>query len=105
LAEGDADFPGRWRAIKKGFSKSVRIGEPRSPVMARRFSPMHRSNFDSSSESFGHEPSQERAFLVSIVARHRGHLAFFSSLLEDMMGPFRYRELVAELREQERTLE
>jgi putative transposase len=31
LPEGDADFPGRWSAIKKGFSKSVRIGEPRSP--------------------------------------------------------------------------
>jgi putative transposase len=36
LPEGDVDFPGRWRAIKKGFSKSVRIGEPRSPVMIRR---------------------------------------------------------------------
>jgi putative transposase len=36
LPEGDADFPGRWRAIKKGFSKSVRNGEPRSPVMSRR---------------------------------------------------------------------
>ena len=36
LPEGDIDFPGRWRAIKKGFSKSVRIGEPRSPVMIRR---------------------------------------------------------------------
>ena len=36
LPEGDADFSGRWRAIKKGFSKSVRIGEPRSPVMIRR---------------------------------------------------------------------
>jgi putative transposase len=36
LPEGDADFPGRWRAIKKGFSKSVRIGEQRSPVMIRR---------------------------------------------------------------------
>jgi putative transposase len=36
LPEGDADFPGRWRAIKKGFSKSVRSGEPRSPVMTRR---------------------------------------------------------------------
>jgi putative transposase len=36
LPEGDADFPGRWRAIKKGFSKSVRIGEPRSPVMICR---------------------------------------------------------------------
>jgi len=36
LPEGDADFPGRWRAIKKGFSKSVRIGEPRSPLMIRR---------------------------------------------------------------------
>ncbi len=34
--EGDADFPGRWRAIKKSFSKSVRIGEPRSPVMTSR---------------------------------------------------------------------
>ena len=36
LPEGDADFPGRWQAIKKGVSKSVRIGEPRSPVMIRR---------------------------------------------------------------------
>jgi putative transposase len=36
LPEGDADFPGRWRAIKKGFSKSLRDGEPRSPVMIRR---------------------------------------------------------------------
>jgi len=36
LPKGDADFPGRWRAIKKAFSKSVRIGEPRSPVMIRR---------------------------------------------------------------------
>jgi putative transposase len=36
LPEGDADFAGRWRAIKKGFSKSVRIDEPRSPVMIRR---------------------------------------------------------------------
>jgi putative transposase len=35
LPEGDADFPGRWRAIKKAFSKSVRIGEPRSPAMIR----------------------------------------------------------------------
>jgi putative transposase len=30
LPEGDADLPGRWRAIKKGFSKSVRIGDQRS---------------------------------------------------------------------------
>jgi putative transposase len=36
LPEGDADFPCRWRAIKKGFSKSVRIGEPRSPLIIRR---------------------------------------------------------------------
>ncbi len=36
LPEGDADFPGRWRAIKKGFSKSVRVGEPRLPVMTGR---------------------------------------------------------------------
>jgi putative transposase len=36
LPEGDADFSGRWRAIKKGFSKSVRIDEPRSPVMIGR---------------------------------------------------------------------
>jgi hypothetical protein len=34
--EGDADFPGRWRAIKTGFAKSLPIGEPRSPVMASR---------------------------------------------------------------------
>jgi putative transposase len=32
LPEGDADFPGRWRAIKTAFSKSsVPTGEPRSP--------------------------------------------------------------------------
>ncbi len=36
LLQGDADFPGRWRAIKKRFSKSVQIGEPRSPVMIGR---------------------------------------------------------------------
>jgi REP-associated tyrosine transposase len=36
LPEGDADLPGRRRAIKKRFSKSVRIAEPRSPVMIRR---------------------------------------------------------------------
>ncbi|MGH7047293.1 MAG: REP-associated tyrosine transposase [Stellaceae bacterium] len=36
LPENDTDFPGRWRAIKKGFSKAVGIGEPRSPVMIRR---------------------------------------------------------------------
>jgi len=36
LPENDADFPGRWRAIKKGFSKAIGIGEPRSPVMIRR---------------------------------------------------------------------
>jgi|HubBroStandDraft_6_1064221.scaffolds.fasta_scaffold1387114_1 putative transposase len=36
LPEGDADFPGRWRAIKTGFSKSLPNSEPRSPVMIRR---------------------------------------------------------------------
>jgi putative transposase len=36
LPENDADFPGRWRAIKKSFSKAAGIGEPRSPVMIRR---------------------------------------------------------------------
>ena len=36
LPEGDADFPGRWRAIKTAFSKSVPTGEPRSPVMSSR---------------------------------------------------------------------
>jgi len=36
LPEGDADFPGRWRAIKIAFSKSLPIAEPRSPVMTRR---------------------------------------------------------------------
>jgi putative transposase len=30
LPEGDADFPGRWRAIKTGFAKSLPIGEPRT---------------------------------------------------------------------------
>ena len=36
LPQDDADFPGRWRAIKMGFAKSLPIGEPRSPIMARR---------------------------------------------------------------------
>jgi REP element-mobilizing transposase RayT len=36
LPEGDADFPGRWRAIKTAFAKSAPIGEPRSPVMTSR---------------------------------------------------------------------
>ncbi len=36
LPEGDADFPGRWRAIKTAFSKSLPEGEPRSLVMVRR---------------------------------------------------------------------
>jgi putative transposase len=36
LPEGDADFPGRWRAIKTVFSKSQPADEKRSPVMSRR---------------------------------------------------------------------
>jgi putative transposase len=36
LPQDDADFPGRWRAIKTGFAKSLPFGEPRSPVMTRR---------------------------------------------------------------------
>jgi putative transposase len=36
LPEGDDDFPGRWRAIKTTFSKSLPAIEPRSPVMIRR---------------------------------------------------------------------
>jgi putative transposase len=36
LPEGDADFPGRWRAIKTAFSKSLPAVEPRSPVMTSR---------------------------------------------------------------------
>jgi putative transposase len=36
LPQSDADFPGRWRAIKTGFAKSLPIGEPQSPVMTRR---------------------------------------------------------------------
>lgn len=36
LPQGDDDFPGRWRAIKTAFSKSLATGEPRSAVMARR---------------------------------------------------------------------
>jgi putative transposase len=36
LPEGDDDFPGRWRAIKKVFSKSLPAAEARSPVMTRR---------------------------------------------------------------------
>jgi len=29
LPQDDADFPGRWRAIKTGFAKSLPIAEPR----------------------------------------------------------------------------
>jgi putative transposase len=36
IPEGDADFPGRWRAIKTAFAKSLPIGEPQSPVMTSR---------------------------------------------------------------------
>jgi putative transposase len=36
LPEGDSDFPGRWRAIKIAFSKSLPEAEYRSPVMLRR---------------------------------------------------------------------
>jgi putative transposase len=36
LPGGDADFPGRWRAIKIAFSKALPIGEQRSSVMTNR---------------------------------------------------------------------
>jgi putative transposase len=36
LPEDDVDFPRRWRAIKKAFSKSLPVTEQRSPVMIRR---------------------------------------------------------------------
>jgi putative transposase len=36
LPPGDADFPGRWRAIKIAFAKSLPEGKPRTPVMTRR---------------------------------------------------------------------
>lgn len=36
LPEGDSDFPGRWRAIKIAFSKSLPNVEQRSEVMSRR---------------------------------------------------------------------
>jgi hypothetical protein len=34
--EGDADLPGRWRRDQERGFETVRIGEPRSPVMIRR---------------------------------------------------------------------
>src|SRR5271154_4494551 len=36
LPHGDADFPGRWRAIKTAFSKSLPSDEARSAVMIKR---------------------------------------------------------------------
>jgi putative transposase len=36
LPQGDADFPGRWRAIKIAFAKSLPAAEPRSAMMFRR---------------------------------------------------------------------
>jgi putative transposase len=36
LPEGDGDFPGRWRAIKIAFAKSLPVREPRSAAMIRR---------------------------------------------------------------------
>ncbi len=35
LPEGYVDYPGRWKAIKTAFSKSLVATEPRSPVMVR----------------------------------------------------------------------
>src|SRR5580700_3802755 len=36
LPPGDSDFPGRWRAIKIAFSKSIPNVEQRTPVMIGR---------------------------------------------------------------------
>ena len=36
LPSGDADYSGRWLLIKKRFSRSLPIFEPRSPVMIAR---------------------------------------------------------------------
>jgi putative transposase len=36
LPEGDANFPGRWMAIKKAFSKSLPAVEPQSQIMTKR---------------------------------------------------------------------
>src|SRR5438128_11662261 len=36
LPAGDADFPGRWRAIKTVFSKALPARESRSPAMTSR---------------------------------------------------------------------
>jgi hypothetical protein len=36
LPAGDADFPGRWRAIKTAFAKTLPTLEPRSPAMTNR---------------------------------------------------------------------
>src|SRR5205823_10372650 len=36
LPEGDANFPGRWRAIKIAFAKSLPTVEPRSAAMTSR---------------------------------------------------------------------
>src|ERR1700730_3873749 len=36
LPAGDADLPGRWRAIKMAFSKALPAREPRSPAMTSR---------------------------------------------------------------------
>lgn len=36
LPDGDTDFPGRWRDIKIGFSKSLPVTEPRSAARLRR---------------------------------------------------------------------
>ena len=36
LPPGDTDYPNRWRAIKKAFSKSLSVGEARTKVMRNR---------------------------------------------------------------------
>jgi putative transposase len=36
LSAGDADFPGRWRAIETAFSKALPAREWRSPAMTSR---------------------------------------------------------------------
>ncbi|MCC6716424.1 MAG: transposase [Acetobacteraceae bacterium] len=36
LPEGDADYPSRWQAIKKAFSRAIPAFEPRTPTMRAR---------------------------------------------------------------------
>ncbi len=73
LPEGDDDFSGRWRAIKKIFSKGLPVTEHRSDVRLKR----HERGFGSA--VFGNMP-----FVTKQITS--GMLIIFITILLSMVG-------------------